>query len=206
MKGEYARLARGSYLYFFGVFLFSCKVAQILIPLRPLKSRHREKCFDLGTNRHREKSLLRTVQTFPLATLQRVFLARVPYIVLYILSLPSPCCQFSSPLIFRPFSAPSLLHAAPSPRRPSLCLCPLCLIRSFRPIRAIRVQKKIIRVQKKFRCASCANTPSKLSPALYKLHANPSVIPLKSRKTHIFSNFLSQSLAQFRKSPYFCTR
>ena len=84
----------------------------------PLKSRHREKCFDLGTNRHRKKSLVRTVQTFPLATLQRVFLARVPFIVLYILSLPSPFCQFSPPLIFRPFSAPPLLRAAPSPRRP----------------------------------------------------------------------------------------
>ena len=37
MKGEIARLARGSYLYFFGVFLFACKVAQILLPLRPLE-------------------------------------------------------------------------------------------------------------------------------------------------------------------------
>ena len=79
----------------------------------PLKSRHREKCFDLGTNRHRKKSLVRTVQTFPLATPQRGFLARVPFIVLYILSLPSPFCQFSPPLIF-----PPLLRAAPSPRRP----------------------------------------------------------------------------------------
>ena len=47
---------------------FCCKPA-------PFKSRRREKCFDFGTNRHREKSLVRTVQTFPLATLQRVFLA-----------------------------------------------------------------------------------------------------------------------------------
>ena len=46
--------------------------------------------------------------------------ARTFYIVLYILSLPSPFCQFCSPLIFRPFSAPTLLRAAPSPRRPSL--------------------------------------------------------------------------------------
>ena len=202
MQGEYARLARGSYLYFFGVFLFSCKVAQILLPLRPLKSRHREKCFDLGTNRHRKKSLVRTVQTFPLATLQRVFLARVPFIVLYILSLPSPFCQFSPPLIFRPFSAPSLVL----PSLPSLSLPSLLLIRPIRPIRAIRVQKKIIRVQKKLLSDSCANTPSKLSPALCKPHAKSSAIPLKSRKTQIFSNFLSQSLARFRKSPYFCTR
>ena len=104
----------------------------------PLKSRHREKCFDLGTDRHRKKSLVRTVQTFPLATLQRVFLARVPFIVLYILSLPSPFCQFCSPLIFRPFSTPPLLHADPSSRRPfsSPPLAPLrliCLIRSLRP-------------------------------------------------------------------------
>ena len=38
MKGEYARLARGSYLYFSAVFLFSCKVAQVLPPLRPLEA------------------------------------------------------------------------------------------------------------------------------------------------------------------------
>ena len=47
---------------------FCCKPA-------PFKFRRREKCFDLGTNRHRKKSLVRTVQTFPLATPQRVFLA-----------------------------------------------------------------------------------------------------------------------------------
>ena len=80
MKGEIARLARGSFLYFFGVFLFPCKVAQVLLPLRPLKSRNREKCFDFGTNLHREKSLVRTAQAFPLATPQRGFLARVPFI------------------------------------------------------------------------------------------------------------------------------
>ena len=81
------------------------------------------------------------------------------------------------------------------------------IIRSIiRLIRSIRVQKKIIRVQKKFLSDSCANTPSKLSPALYKPHGKASAIPLKSRKTQIFSNFLSQSLARFRKSPYFCTR
>ena len=57
--------------------------------------------------------MVRTVQTFPLATLQRVFLARVPFIVLYILSLPSPFCQFCSPLIFRPFSAPPLAQPWP---------------------------------------------------------------------------------------------
>ena len=87
----------------------------------PLKSRRREKCFDFGTNLHRKKSLLRTVQAFPLATRStRLPRARTFYIVLYILSLPSPFCQFCSPLIFRPFSAPTLLRAAPSPRRPSL--------------------------------------------------------------------------------------
>ena len=37
VKGEYARLARGSFLYFSAVFLFPCKVAQILLPLRPLE-------------------------------------------------------------------------------------------------------------------------------------------------------------------------
>ena len=58
----------------------------------------------------------------------------------------------------------------------------------------------------KTRSDLCANAPLKLSPVLYKLHAKASAIPLKSRKTQIFSNFLSQSLAWFRKSPYFCTR
>ena len=160
------------------------------------KSRHREKCFDLGTNRHRKKSLVRTVQTFPLATLQRVFLARVPFIVLYILSLPSPFCQFSPPLIFRPSlrAAPRSPLVPPSPPSPPS------------PIRLIRVQKKIIRFQKKFLSVSCANSPSKLSPALYKPQVKPFATPLKSRKTQIFSIFLSQSLARFRKSPYFCTR
>ena len=130
--------------------------------------------------------------------------ARTFYIVLYILSLPSPFCQFSPPLIFRPFSAPPLLRAAP--RSPLVPLVPLVLPSPPSPIRLIRVQKKIIRVQKKFLSESCANSPSKLSPALYKPRAKASVIPLKSRKTQIFSNFLSQSLARFRKSPYFCTR
>ena len=141
---------------------------------------------------------------------------------------PSPRRPFSAPTLLhadpssrRPFSAPPLLRAAPSPRRPfsaptlvqpslpllslrpSLSLRP---IRPIRPIRAIRVQKKIIRVQRKFLSDSCANSPSKLSPALCKPHGKASAIPLKSRKTQIFSNFLSQSLARFRKSPYFCTR
>ena len=58
----------------------------------------------------------------------------------------------------------------------------------------------------KTRSDSCAKSLSKLSPALCKPRAKASAIPLKSRKTQIFSNFLSQSLARFRKSPYFCTR
>ena len=159
------------------------------------KSRRREKCFDLGTNRHRESLWCELFRRSPSQNVQRVFLARVPFIVLYILSLPSPFCQFSPPLIFRPFSAPSLVL----PSLPSLSLPSLRPIHRIRPIRLIRVQKK-------FLSDSCANSPSKLSPALYKPRAKSSAIPLKSRKTQIFSNFLSQSLARFRKSPYFCTR
>ena len=184
------RASRAIPIYIFSVSsFFRAKWHKFCFLCAPLKSRHREKCFDLGTNRHRKKSLVRTVQTFPLATPQRGFLARVPFIVLYILSLPSPFCQFSPPLIFHPFSAPSLVL----PSLPSLCL---------RPLRPIRLN----RVQKKFLSDSCANSPSKLSPALYKLRAKTSAIPLKSRKMQFFSNFLSQSLAWFRKSPYFCTR
>ena len=121
-----------------------------------------------------------------------LLLARVPIYIIRSLPILSvlPSSHFSDPSPRRPFSAPPLL--------------PVRFV--IRPIRLIRVQKKIIRVQKKFLSVSCANTPSKLSPALYKLHAKSSAIPLKSRKTQIFSNFLSQSLARFRKSPYFCTR
>ena len=80
------------------------------------------------------------------------------------------------------------------------------IIRPIRTLRPIRLIRAIIRFQKKNLSDSCANSPLKLSPVLYKPHAKPSAIPLKSRKTQIFSNFLSQSLARFRKSPYFCTR
>ena len=124
-----------------------------------------------------------------------LLLARVPIYIIRSLPILSvlPSSHFSDPSPRRPFSAPPLL--------------PVRSIRSIiRPIRLIRVQKKIIRFQKKNLSDSCANTPSKLSPALYKLRGKASAIPLKSRKTQIFSNFLSQSLAQFRKSPYFCTR
>ena len=103
------RASRAVPIYIFSASsFFRAKWHKFCFLCAPLKSRYREKCFDFGANRHREKSLVRTVQTFPLATLQRVFLARVPYIVLYILSLPSPSCQFSPPLIFSP-----LLRAAP---------------------------------------------------------------------------------------------
>ena len=150
----------------------------------------------LKTHKHIAPSCLLRLLCFLKFSL---FLARVPFIVLYILSLPFPFCQFCSPLIFRPFSAPTLVL----PSLPPLSLPSLLLIR---PIRSIRLIRAIIRVQKRFLSDSCANSPLKLSPVLYKPHAKPSVIHLKSRKTQIFSNFLSQSLARFRKSPYFCTR
>ena len=176
------------------------------------KSRRREKCFDLGTNRHRESLWCESFRRSPPsrhfnASSSRAYLL---YSLIYTLSTlpilsvllsshfsaPSPRCSFSAP----PLAQPSL----PSLSLPSLLL--IRPIRTLRPIRAIRVQKKIILVQKKFLSASCAKSPSKLSPSLYKLRAKHSAIPLKSRKTQIFSNFLSQSLARFRKSPYFCTR
>ena len=137
-----SRASRAVPIYIFSASSFlRAKWHKFCFLCAPLKSRHREKYFDFGTNRHREKSLVRTVQAFPLATLQRVFLARVPFIVLYILSLPSPFCQFSPPLIFRPFSAPSLvLPSLPSfslrfPRSPfaSLVLPSLCLRSAFAP-------------------------------------------------------------------------
>ena len=146
--------------------------------------------------------MVRIVQTFPLATPQRGFLARVPFIVLYILSLPFPFCQFSPPLIFRPFSTPPLLRAAPSPRRPSLSLRsprPFRSFRSIRPIRPIRLIRAIIRVQKKFLSASCAKSPSKLSPALYKPHGKASAIPLKSRKNADFLKFFESKSCTVQK-------
>ena len=69
----------------------------------------------LKTHKHIAPSCLLRLLCFLKFSL---FLARVPFIVLYILSLPSPFCQFCSPIIFRPFSTPPLLRAAPSPRRP----------------------------------------------------------------------------------------
>ena len=131
-----SRASRAVPFYIFSASsFFRAKWHKFCFLCAPLKSRHREKCFGLGTNRYREKSLVRTVQTFPLATLQLVFLARVPFIVLYILSLPSPFCQFSPPLIFRPFSALPLLRAAPSPRRPFSA--PPLALPSF-PLRPLR--------------------------------------------------------------------
>ena len=134
--------------------------------------------------------------------------ARTFYSLIYTLSTLPHLVSLALLLVFRPFSAPPLAQPSlslPYPL-PSLSLPSLLLIRPIRPIRAIRFQKKIIRAQRSFLSDSCANSPSKLSPALYKPHAKPSAIPLKSRKTQIFSIFLSQSLARFRKSPYFCTR
>ena len=108
---------------------------------------------------------------------------------------PSPRC---------PFSAPSLLRAVPSSRRPfsapTLAQPSLLSPRSSHPPHPFDSCSK----EKSERFVR--KTPSKLSPALYKPRAKASAIPLKSRKTQIFSNFLSQSLARFRKSPYFCTR
>ena len=83
-----------------------------------MKFRRREKCFDLGTNRHRESLWCESFRRSPLATLQRVFLARVPFIVLYKLSLPSPFCQFCSPLIFRPSNPHPVQPSQPSPHPP----------------------------------------------------------------------------------------
>ena len=143
--------------------------------------------------------MVRIVQTFPPSG-PSTRLSRARTFIYN--TLPPHFCQFCPPLIFRPFSAPSLVL----PSLPSLSLRSFRPVRPIRPIRLIRVQKKIILVQRKFLSDSCANNPSKLSPALYKPHAKASAIPLKSRKMQIFSNFLSQSLARFRKSPYFCTR
>ena len=137
------RASRALPIYIFSASsFFRAKWHKFCFLCAPLKSRRREKCFDFGTNLHREKSLVRTAQAFPFAKRStRLPRARTFYIVLYILSLPSPCCQFSPPLIF-----PTLLRAAPSPRRLSFSLrfprsafppfVPLrliCLIRPLRP-------------------------------------------------------------------------
>ena len=118
------RASRAVPIYIFSASsFFRAKWHKFCFLCAPLKSRHREKCFDLGTNRHRKKSLVRTVQTFPLATRStRLPRARTFYNPPHVASLA--LLSFSVPSPRRPFSAPSLLHAAPSPRRPSLCLCP----------------------------------------------------------------------------------
>ena len=195
------RAPRAVPIYIFSASSFLCaKWHKFCCKLPFFKSRHREKCFDLGTNRHCESFWYEPFRHSPSRYLQCVFLARVPFIVLYILSLPSPFCQFSPPLIFRPFSALPLLLAAP--RSPFASLAQPSLPSPYSPPSPIR----LIRVQKKFLSESCANAPSKLSPALCKPHGKPPQFPSKAEKTQIFSNFLSQSLARFRKSSYFCTR
>ena len=51
----------------------------------------------------------------------------------------------------------------------------------------------------KTRSDSCANSPSKLSPALYKLRAKSSVIPLKSRKNADFLKFFESKSCTVQK-------
>ena len=198
------RASRAVPIYIFSAPSFLCaKWHKFCFLCASLKFRHREKCFDFGTNRHRESLWANRSDVPPRDPSTRLPRARTFYMVLYILSLYPP--HFVS-LALLSFSAPSPRRPSFSLRFPRSPLVPLVLPSPVRPIRLIRVQKKIILVQKKFLSDSCANTPSKLSSALYKLCAKASTIPLKSRKTQIFSNFLSQSLARFRKSPYFCTR
>ena len=52
---------------------------------------------------------------------------------------------------------------------------------------------------RKTRSDSCANTPSKLSPALCKPHAKASAIPLKSGKTQIFLKFFESKSCSVQK-------
>ena len=188
------RASRAVPIYIFSASsFFRAKWHKFCFLCAPLKTRHREKCFDLGTNRHRKKSLVRTVQTFPLATRStRLPRARTFYNPPHVASLA--LLSFSVPSPRRPFSTLPLLRAAPRS-----AFAPLCLIRSLRPIRAIRVQKKIIRVQKKFLSDSCANAPSKLSPALCKPHAKASAIPLKSRKNAVFLKFFESKSCTVQK-------
>ena len=115
-----ARASRAVPIYIFSASSFlRAKWYKFCFLCAPLKFRRREKCFDLGTNRHRESLWCELFRRSPSQNVQRVFLARVPFIVLYILSLPSPFCQFSPPLIFRPFSAPPLAQPSlPLPRSP----------------------------------------------------------------------------------------
>ena len=52
---------------------------------------------------------------------------------------------------------------------------------------------------RKTRSDSCANSPSKLSPALYKLCAKVSAIPLKSRKNADFLKFFESKSCTVQK-------
>ena len=58
---------------------------------------------------------------------------------------------------------------------------------------------RLIRVQRKFLSDSCANAPSKLSPALCKPHAKASAIPLKSRKNADFLKFFESKSCSVQK-------
>ena len=52
---------------------------------------------------------------------------------------------------------------------------------------------------KKFLSDSCANTPSKLSPALYKPRVKASATPLKSRKNADFLKFFESKSCSVQK-------
>ena len=110
-----ARASRAVPIYIFSASsFFRAKWHKFCYKPAPFKSRRREKCFDLGTNRHRKKSLVRTVQTFPLATRStRLPRAYLLYSLIYTLS----ALPILSVLLSSHFSAPSP-RRHPSPRRP----------------------------------------------------------------------------------------
>ena len=114
-----------------------------------------------------------------------LLLARVPIYIIRSLPILSvlPSSHFSDPSPRRPFSAPPLL--------------PVRFV--IRPIRLIRVQKKIIRFQKKNLSDSCANSPSKLSPALCKPHGKASAIPPQKQKNADFLKFFESKSCSVQK-------
>ena len=108
-----SRASRAVPFYIFSAPSFLCaKWHKFCFLCASLKFRHREKCFDFGTNRHRESLWANRSDVPPRDPSTRLPRARTFYMVLYILSLYPP--HFVSLAL--------LSFSAPSPRRPSFSL------------------------------------------------------------------------------------
>ena len=124
-----SRASRAVPIYIFSASsFFRAKWHKFCFLCAPLKSRHREKCFDFGTNRHREslwcEPFRRSLSRHFNASSSRAYLL---YSLIYTLSaLPILSVLLSSHF-------PPLLRAVPRSPFASLVLPSLCLRSAFAP-------------------------------------------------------------------------